>query len=78
VNPFAFVMRVLPAALLIGLAFANEANPIGKAVELLDVLANQLDTDMTKDGDAYLEFAQWTAEEKSTAKRIIDETSQQI
>jgi len=71
-------MRVLPAALLIGLASANEANPIGKAVELLDVLANQLDTDMTKDGDAYLEFAQWTAEEKSTAKRIIDETSQEI
>jgi len=76
------VMRAFPAALLFGLASANasanEANPIGKAVELLDVLAAQLDADMTKDGDAYLEFAQWTAEEKSTAKRIIEETSQQI
>lgn len=51
---------------------------MGKAIELLDVLAAQLDTDMTKDGDAYLEFAQWTAEEKTTAKRIIEETTQQI
>jgi len=51
---------------------------MGKAIELLDVLAAQLDTDMTKDGDTYLEFAQWTAEEKTTAKRIIEETTQQI
>lgn len=72
------VMRAVPAALLVGLASANGANPMGKAIELLDVLAAQLDTDMTKDGDTYLEFAQWTAEEKTTAKRIIEETTQQI
>jgi len=72
------VMRAFPAALLIGLASANGANPMGKAIELLDVLAAQLDTDMEKDGDTYLEFAQWTAEEKTTAKRIIEETTQQI
>lgn len=71
-------MRAFQVALLVGSASANGANPLGKAVELLDVLAAQLDSDMTKDGDAYLEFAQWTAEEKTTAKRIIEETTTQI
>jgi len=59
-------------------SFARKANPIGKAVELLDVLKTQLETDMKEDGDAYLIFAQWATNEIRRAKRISFETKQSI
>jgi chromosome segregation ATPase len=65
---------------LVGIAYAGteKANPIGKAVELLDVLKAQLEEDMQKDGDAYSSFAAWATGEIRTAKRVIKETKAKI
>lgn len=59
-------------------SFGEKANPIGKAVELLDVLKAQLQADMKADGDTYFSFAQWSTNETKTAKRITLETKQSI
>lgn len=66
------VLKVSSASL------TRKTNPIGKAVELLDVLKAQLESDMKSDGDAYFSFAQWATNETATAKRITVETKQSI
>lgn len=59
-------------------ASSEKANPIGKAIELLDVLKAQLESDMKVDGDTYFSFAQWATNETATSKRIAVETKQSI
>lgn len=72
------VVTFFIALLTVANAVNEQANPIGKSVELLDVLKAQLEEDMQKDGDAYGTFAAWATTEIKTAKRLIKETKATI
>jgi flagellar biosynthesis chaperone FliJ len=56
----------------------NTATPLGKVVELLDVLKEHLDEDTLKDGDTYAKFAEMTVAEIASEKQVIKETKEQI
>lgn len=77
------MLGFFPIIIAVSLRFSSaleseKANPIGKAVELLDVLKSQLEHDMKADGDTYFTFAQWATNETKTAKKIFMETKQSI
>jgi chromosome segregation ATPase len=55
-----------------------QATPLGKVVELLDVLKEHLDEDTLKDGDTYAKFAEMTVAEIASEKQVIKETKEQI
>lgn len=77
------MLGFFPIIIALSLRFSSaleseKANPIGKAVELLDVLKSQLEGDMKADGDTYFTFAQWATNETKTGKKILMETKQSI
>jgi hypothetical protein len=56
----------------------NEVNPVGKVIELLDVLMKQLHDDGTTDGKIYTEQTALYNNVSSNAKRIIKETKAEL
>jgi len=56
----------------------GEVTPIGKVVELLDVLLRQVEEDGVADGKAYIEYADYFRGESFTAKRLIKATTSKI
>lgn len=52
--------------------------PVGKVIELLDVLVKQLGTDGKKDGNAYVVYTAWYHDESSNAERVIKDTNETI
>eukprot|EP00929_Paragymnodinium_shiwhaense_P122061 TRINITY_DN9459_c0_g1_i1.p1 TRINITY_DN9459_c0_g1~~TRINITY_DN9459_c0_g1_i1.p1 ORF type:complete len:708 (+),score=238.13 TRINITY_DN9459_c0_g1_i1:75-2198(+) len=56
----------------------HDVTPIGKVVELLDVLKTQVEKDGEADGAAYNKYTSWYAEASVEAKRVITETSDSI
>jgi len=57
---------------------AASVTPLGKVVELIDVLKTQLDTDTQQDGDNYASYAEQTMLDIAEAKRVIRETTTNI
>jgi hypothetical protein len=55
-----------------------EVTPVGKVVELLDVLKRQVEEDGVADGAMYVEYAAWYRNESASAKRVIKDTSSKI
>jgi len=76
--------RLVP--LLFQCTFANlsegsasvAATPLGKVVELMDVLKEHLDEDTLKDGDNYATYAEMTVKDIAASKKKISETKEKI
>jgi len=71
----AFLLLVIMSS-----ASANEAKatPIGKVVELLEVLEHQLQEDATADGLVFKEYTAWSHNLTVTLNRVIEETSEKV
>lgn len=54
------------------------ATPLGKVVELMDVLKEHLDEDTLKDGDNYATYAEMTVKDIAASKKKISETKEKI
>jgi len=57
---------------------AASVTPLGKVVELMDVLKTQLDTDTQQDGDNYAAYSEQAMIDIAEAKRVITETTTNI
>jgi len=60
------------------MSISSEASPLGKVVELMDVLKEHLDEDTMKDGDNYAAYAEMTVRDIAAGKQTIAETKEKI
>lgn len=72
---FAIFIRLASASVVNASA---SATPLGKVVELIDILKEHLDEDTLKDGNTYADFAELNVKETDQGKRKIRETKTKI
>lgn len=78
VASFAGLLGLAASAKAVKSVGATSVTPLGKVVELIDVLKTQLDTDTQQDGDNYAAYSEQTMLDIAEAKRVIRETKTNI
>lgn len=78
VASFAGLLSFAVSAKAVKSVNAASVTPLGKVVELIDVLKTQLDTDTQQDGDNYAAYSVQTMLDIAEATRVIRETKTNI